>query len=438
MSEQTVTTDVVVIGAGVIGCDVAYELARRGRRVTVVDRGPGAGHGSTSASSACIRFNYSTFTAVAVAWEAKQLWAEWEGYLEGTDDGQLARFVQTGALCLESPGQQRSKVLSFFDRAGVPYEEWDSDAVRTRLPALDPGRFWPPKRVTDEAFWDPADGTLTAYWTPDGGFVDDPVFAAHNLMTAAVRKGAEFRFRAQVAAIIRDERSVRGVELADGTTIVAPVVINVSGPHSGVINEMAGVLDDFSVGTRPMRQEVHHLAAPRDWNHEVPGPMVADLDLGTYFRGAPAGGLLVGGAEPECDELQWLDDADRYAGSVTKEVYEAQAYRAARRLSELAVPNRPSGVVGVYDVSDDWVPIYDRTSLAGYYVAIGTSGNQFKNAPVVGQLLAAIIEATEAGEDHDRVPTRVTLPVTGLTVDLSDYSRLRPVDRTRSSFSVFA
>ena len=438
MSDQGVTADVVVIGAGVIGCDVAYELARRGRRVVVVDRGPGAGHGSTSASSACIRFNYSTFTAVAVAWEAKQLWADWEGYLEGTDDGQLAHFVQTGALCLESPGQQRSKVLSFFDRAGVPYEEWDSDTVRAKLPALDPGRFWPPKPVTDEAFWDPPEGSLTAYWTPDGGFVDDPVFAAHNLMAAAVRHGAEFRFRAQVTGIVRDEHEVRGVELADGTTVLAPVVVNVSGPHSGVINKMAGVLDDFGIRTRPMRQEVHHLAAPPTWNHEVPGPMVADLDLGTYFRGAPAGGFLVGGAEPDCDELQWLEDADRYAVTVSNEVYEAQAYRAARRLPDLTVPNRPSGVVGVYDVSDDWVPIYDRTSLAGYYVAIGTSGNQFKNAPVVGPLLAAIIEASEAGEDHDRVPTRLTLPLTGLTVDLSDYSRLRPVDRTRSSFSVFA
>ncbi|MFP5346062.1 MAG: NAD(P)/FAD-dependent oxidoreductase, partial [Actinomycetes bacterium] len=327
MSDE-IRTDAVVIGAGVIGCDVAYELARHGRRVVVVDRGPGAGHGSTSASSACVRFNYSTFTAVAVSWEAKQRWAAWEEYLEGTDDGQLASFVQTGALCLESPGQQRSKVLGFFDEAEVPYEEWDSETLAERLPALDAGRFWPPKRVTDDAFWNDPDGTLTAYWTPDGGFVDDPVFASHNLMAAAVRKGAQFRFRSEVTKVLRSGDAVEGVELADGTRILAPVVVNVSGPHSGHINELAGVLDDFNIRTRPMRQEVHDLKAPEGWNHEVPGPMVADLDLGTYFRGAPAGGLLVGGAEPECDELHWLDDPDVYAPRVTKEVYEAQAYRA--------------------------------------------------------------------------------------------------------------
>ncbi len=412
-------------------------MARQGRRVVVVDRGPGAGHGSTSASSACVRFNYSTFTAVAVSWEAKQRWAGWEDYLEGTDDGQLASFVQTGALCLESPGQQRSKVLGFFDEAGVPYEEWDAQTLGQRLPGLDAGRFWPPKQVTDDAFWDDADGTLTAYWTPDGGFVDDPVFAAHNLMAAARRKGAQFRFRSEVVAVLRTEDAVEGVELADGTKVLAPVVVNVSGPHSGHVNDLAGVLGDFNIQTRPMRQEVHQLSAPQGWNHDVPGPMVADLDLGTYFRGAPAGGFIVGGAEPACDELHWLDDPDDFAPTVSKEIYEAQAYRAARRLPDLTVPNTPKGVVGVYDVADDWAPIYDRTSLPGYYVAIGTSGNQFKNAPVVGQLIAAIVEASEAGRDHDTDPTHLTLPLTGLTVDLGDYSRLRHVDRSRSSFSVF-
>ena len=43
MTGMVDTADAVVIGAGVIGCSVAYELARSGRRVTVVDRGPGAG-----------------------------------------------------------------------------------------------------------------------------------------------------------------------------------------------------------------------------------------------------------------------------------------------------------------------------------------------------------------------------------------------------------
>ena len=427
--------DVAIIGAGVIGCSVAYALAKRGYRVCAVDRGPAAGAGSTSASSAVVRFNYSTATGVASAWEAKHAWERWEEHLGGADEAGMARFFRTGGLALESPGQDRGKVLALFDQIGVPYEVWDAATLRTRAPLLEPGRFYPPKPVTDEAFWADPDGELTAYWMPDCGFVDDPQLAAHNLMSAAARNGASFRFRTQVQAIVRREGRVAGLELSDGSTLDAPVVVNVAGPHSHVINELAGVLGDFAVTTRPMRQEVHEVRAPEGYNGSGPGPMVADLDLGTYFRGTPSGGLLVGGTEPECDPLQWLDDPDQADPRPSRQVYEAQVYRAARRIPTLTVPDAPRGVAGVYDVSDDWIPIYDKTSLPGYFVAIGTSGNQFKNAPVVGEFLAAIISATEAGRDHDTDPVQLTLPITGNTVDLGHYSRTRKIN-TNSSFSV--
>ncbi len=121
--------------------------------------------------------------------------------------------------------------------------------------------------------------------------------------------------------------------------------------------------------------------------------------------------------------------------SLTQEVYQAQAYRAARRMPDLQIPNTPRGIVGVYDVADDWIPIYDRTSLPGFYVAIGTSGNQFKNAPLVGRFLAEIVTACENGHDHDVTPVSYTLPRTGNTVDLGQYRRTRPVI-TDSSFTV--
>jgi sarcosine oxidase, subunit beta len=81
----------------------------------------------------------------------------------------------------------------------------------------------------------------------------------------------------------------------------------------------------------------------------------------------------------------------------------------------------------VYDVADDWTPIYDRTDRQGFYVAIGTSGNQFKNAPVVGRVLATLIDAVESGHDHDAEPVRLRLPRTGLEVDLGTFSRRRRV-----------
>jgi sarcosine oxidase subunit beta len=52
-------------------------------------------------------------------------------------------------------------VYELFDRAGVPYEDWDAAAIRERLPVLDTGRHFPPKAITDEAFFDEPAGELS-------------------------------------------------------------------------------------------------------------------------------------------------------------------------------------------------------------------------------------------------------------------------------------
>ena len=99
------------------------------------------------------------------------------------------------------------------------------------------------------------------------------------------------------------------------------------------------------------------------------------------------------------------------------------------------MPHERKGVVDLYDVSDDWIPIYDRTDLEGFYVAIGTSGNQFKNAGVAGHCMAELIEAVEAGHDHDTDPLVVNGRYTGLPIDMATFSRNREVN-LNSSMSV--
>ena len=422
-----VTADVAVVGAGVIGSSVALELARAGLRVVVVDKLGGPGHGSTSASSAVIRFNYSTWEGVATSWEAKHCWAAWADHLGGTDAAGMARFRRVGKVFLDVPIAPTERVLALFDRAGIPYERWDADQLAGRLPMLDVGRYWPPKPIRDDAFWAEPVGRLGAVYTPDGGYVDDPQLAAHNLAAAAERFGATFLYNTPVTAVRRQGDRVAGLTLTGREQLDAPVVVNVAGPWSGQLNRLAGVGDDWTVSVRPMRQEVHHVTAPPGYNSaDAPGPVVADLDLGTYFRGAPGNGLVVGGTEPECDPLQWLDDPDDALTSPTVELFEAQVTRVARRLPDLRVPGAPKGVVGVYDVTEDWAPVYDRTELDGFYVAIGTSGNQFKNAPVVGQVMTTLITAVEGGADHDRQPITYRGPHTGHEIGLAAFSRRRP------------
>jgi glycine/D-amino acid oxidase-like deaminating enzyme len=430
----TETVDAVVVGAGVIGAATALELARAGRRVVVVDRLPGPGQGSTSASSAVVRFNYSTADGTAAAWEAHYHWLNWAGHLEAPDgEGPLARLRQTGIVMLDVPAVPKKRVLEMYDEIGVPYEDWDAATLAARVPGIDTGRFWPPKRLDDDAFWAEPDGQLGAFWNPDGGFVDDAQLAAANLAAAAQRRGVTFRFRSTVVGIRQAGGRVSGVDLADGASLSAPVVVNVAGPWSSGLNRLAGVGDDFTISVRPLRQEVHQVPAPPGYNNgDQLGPVIADLDLGTYMRGTPGDGLLVGGTEPECEPLQWLDAPEDAALHPTASIYQSQLTRAARRLPGLRVPGTPRGIAGVYDVASDWTPIYDRTALDGFYVAMGTSGNQFKNAPVAGRFMAAIVDAVENGHDHDTDPVRYRGEYTGRTVNLGTFSRKRPVNTASS------
>ncbi|MGW3916488.1 NAD(P)/FAD-dependent oxidoreductase [Streptomyces sp. NPDC005070] len=437
--------DAVVVGAGVIGAAVARELARTGRRVVVVDKSGGVGHGSTSASSAIIRFNYFTWDGVATAWESRHCWTRWAEHLGTVRGPGLAAFRRTGAVLLDAPGSGTSEVVALFERAGVPYERWDAATLRSRIPGIDAGRYGPPRPLRDEAFFSGPEGELGALFTPDAGFVDDPQLAAQNLADAATRVGARFLFHRTVVGVLRREGRVAGVRLADGSAITTPVVVNAAGPWSGALNRMAQVGAEFTVGVRPLRQEVHQVAAPVGRGDTAssrtrgagtaPGPIVADVDLGTYLR--PYGGhLLIGSTLPACDPVEWLDDPDTCNPHPTSARFDTQVTRAARRFPLLGVPNRPTGIAGVYDAADDWSPIYDRTDLAGFYVAMGTSGNQFKNAPLAGRFLAALVDRVEAGHDHDRDPLRYTGEHTGIVINLGAFSRKRPIAEGAASRSV--
>jgi sarcosine oxidase subunit beta len=411
----------VVIGRGVIGCAVALELARDGWDVTAIDRHGAVGHGSTSGSSGGIRFNYSTRDGCALAWEGCHAWADLAAHVGAPEDA-VARYHRSGFLALAHEGNRHwAPQRSICDALGIPWAWWDAEAIRARLPFFDLARYAPPKRPDQEGFGEPTGGALEGgvYW-PDAGYVADPMLAAQNLWDAAERHGAR-ALRGEVTGFCADGR-VRAVALADGTEIAADVIVNAAGPASGKVNRMAGVTGDMRVAPRPMRQHVVHLpAAPGQ--EGMGGLVVLDDDAGVYSR-PERGGVLVGSIEPDCDVLEWVEDGEAF-DRTPGDQWDAQAMRYGQRVPTLGIPRRRAGVVECYDVTPDWIPIYDRSSLPGFYMACGTSGNQFKNAVVVGELMAALIAYEAQGGDHDTAPLRWTLPRTGNEIDLGFYSRQR-------------
>ncbi len=417
--------DAIVIGAGVMGASITLELAR-------VDAGPSVGSGSTSSSSAIIRFNYSTFDSVLTAWEAAHLWKDFASHLGQADPDGMAKFIPTGCLALDTPGDNRARVSAIFQDIGISYEDLSGDEIQAKLPALAKGDFWPPRPVDDPHFADEPIRDIGGYFTPDGGFIDDPMRAAQNFMFAARSHGAEVRLNALVTGISQRDGSVDGVVLDGGEHLSSAVVINVGGPAASALNQLAGVSDEMRIKSRPLRQEVHVVQAPASFTTDT-GSMVSDPGVGVYLRPGLGGTVMIGSTEPECDEMQWVDDHTDFVNTASPELFEAQVLRAARRIPDMRIPLAPVGLADLYDASDDWAPLYDKTTLNGFFMACGTSGNQFKNAPMVGIFLLALVEAHEAGQDHDVDPVRVTGKLTGREINLGAFSRLREKSNTTNS-----
>tara|TARA_B110000196_G_scaffold7190_1_gene6327 strand:+ start:1565 stop:2875 length:1311 start_codon:yes stop_codon:yes gene_type:complete len=419
--------DAVIIGAGIIGCGIGFELSKRGVRTAVIEKNVGPGEGSTSASSAIIRFTYSTYSAVAMAYEGLRYWENWEDYLQNKNGVTTPSFHQCGMFAVKSKQVHYLKSLPHFDQIGIPYEHWGISDIKNRIPSFDSRIFGPPSRPSDDAFWDePTEVMEGGLFTPEAGYISDPRLAAQNLFYAAEQKNCSFYFKSEVEQILTKSNKVQGVKLADGTNIDAPIIINAAGPYSGTINAMAHVLEDMSIKTRPLRQEVCVVPSSADLDFEKMGMAIADDDVGIYLRPETGNNILVGGTEPECDPLRWVP-AD-HQGEIDPEQWEAQVLRLNRRIPSTGVPHQKLGVVGVYDVSDDWSPIYDATSLNGFYVAIGTSGNQFKNAPIAAHCMAELVLAVESGYDHEAKPLVVTGPHTNLKIDMGTFRRNRPIN----------
>jgi sarcosine oxidase subunit beta len=250
---------------------------------------------------------------------------------------------------------------------------------------------------------------------------------------AASKKGAKFLFKSSVKEIIQKKGRVGGVVLENGEKINAKIVVNVAGPHSMKVNQMADVENDMNIKTKALKVEVCHVPSPTGFNYEKEGFVISDSDIGCYSRPEIGNNVLIGSEDPECDDRLFVDP-DIWDESFSEQ-WRTQVLRQAQRYPDLPIPSNSKGVVALYDVSDDWIPIYDKSSLPGFYMAVGSSGNQYKNAPMAGKIMAELIVECENGHDHDKDPIKLHLNYIDREIDLGFYSRNRVINE-ESSMSV--
>src|SRR5262249_41766506 len=126
------TADVIIVGGGVMGCAAAYQLAREGRRVLLLEQfAIGHERGSSHGPSRIIRLAYDSRDYVELARASYTLWRA----LEAESGAQL--LAQTGGLDIGSPGALAlDGIRATFEATGVPFEALDRDTIVGRYPQL--------------------------------------------------------------------------------------------------------------------------------------------------------------------------------------------------------------------------------------------------------------------------------------------------------------
>lgn len=394
--------DVVVIGAGIIGSAIAFQLASRDAgRVVVLEKGAGPAEGSTGASSAIVRTLYSRREMVRLAVHSQaayRSWAEFTGI-----EQPRSRFHSIGMLWMM--GYSYSAAATARDRLvaeGGQAEILDATGVRARFPAF--STCAEPFDLTGQVPHTCRD-LEAALFEPDAGFAD-PTGANQDLIEAARREGADVLFRSEVQAVRTENGKVSGVDLTDGRTIRAPLIVNAAGPWCNRLNNMAGVQLGWTIV--PTRVQVAYRLRPT----EVPGPIpvVADAATGIYFRPEASGQQILFGSVLAEDESERVDP-DHFKAGADAAFLDSKIHALHHRLPDLPYRGTVTGIAGLYAVNErDVHPVLGPTSVEGWWVANGFSGHGFKLAPMVGSMIAQAITGATRPFDTD-------LPISFLSID---------------------
>jgi sarcosine oxidase subunit beta len=344
---------VVVIGAGCIGASIAYHLARRGvKDVTVVEKEPFAGAGSTSKAAGGIRAQFSTPVNVQISMLAIE---HFERFAE--EMGTPPVYFPVGYLFLLADPARWGQ---FQEQAGM------QRALGLEVDTLTPqqaGALVPGMNIEDLVG--------ATFGRRDG--LGDPHVVTQAYVTRARSLGAKFRFGCAATGLVMEGARVTAVKTAEGT-IATPLVVNAAGPYAGEVARWAGV--DLPVV--PIRRHCF-TTEPLPFIDEKM-PMVVDMASGVYMH-RESGGLLLGLANRE--------EPSGFDTSVNWDLLERVVEPAIHRIPALEAAEISNAWAGLYETTPDHNAVLGPPAgVEGLMLANGFSGHGFMHAPAVGQLIA--------------------------------------------------
>ncbi len=349
------TADVVVIGAGIVGCSAAYHLAAAGAgRVLVLDREDAVGRGSTGACAGGFRHQFTTEVNVRLSLASVPMivgfTADHGIPVDVSRDGYLFLVRDPDAWEGFRRGVELQRSL------GASVELLGPDEAAALIPGLD------------------VDGLVGATLGPDDG-IADPGALTQGYAHLAVRAGASFELGSTVERILAEGAGVAGVRTRAGD-VAAPTVVLAAGPWSAPLAATAGI--DLPVEPVP-RVVVTTAAFPG-----VPArrTLVIDADSSFYFHREGEGVLMgMGGA----DEATFSTAVDE------RFVADELLPKAVQVFPPLAEAGVRSSWAGLYEMTPDRHPVVGTTPVPGLLVAAGFSGHGFQHGPIVGTLLAELV-----------------------------------------------
>ena len=369
------SADVIIVGAGVQGASLAFHLARRGVRVTVLERGT-VGAAATGRSSGFVRMHYDLESESRLAWASFPYFIEWRDRVGAGDPG----FVRTGFLHLVP------EALAAHLRANVAMQQ--HLGINTSVVTPIEAGVLVPGAVMDEV-------ALGAH-EPDSGYAD-PAGTAAGFMAAARARGAKLVQGCRVASVAVAGDVVVGVE-TDSGRLAAPVVVDAAGAWAPELAATVGL----DIPVQAWRHDTAYFGLPDGRTTEF--PIVIDDVNQVYFRPEGSEMMLVG--LEAGNELG--GSPDRPMAPMRQAIVEDMIARLCARVPWMVGGTLRTSHGGQDGMTPDQRPILGRAGPEGFILACGFSGTGFKTAPAIGACLAELIldgQATTvdiAGYDLER------------------------------------
>lgn len=349
-------SNILIIGAGISGVSIAYNLAKKGvKGIHVIDKGYFT-NGATGRCGAGVRQQWATEINCILAKMSIEFFEHAKEILEY--DGDL-EFKQEGYLILaatKEEHEQFTKNVLLQNRLGIPSRQLTKNQALHIVPHLNPNAFI-------SATFCQTDGHLNPFMMTEAYYL------------AAKKLGVIFSFYEEVLKIHTKDQKITEV-ITNKETYQVTTVVNAAGGYAKEIGDMAGI--DI-----PVYSENHEILVTEPIE-KIQGPMVISFSKNIYCQQVPHGAFLIGRSNPKAPKSHDIESSWQFLDEMAKTVIDIMPLIGNLRVI------RQWG--GSYNMSKDRQPIIsDTNKLQGFYMACGFSGHGFMFAPMTGLLLSEMI-----------------------------------------------